>query len=144
MKLVEILLIIIIILLSIILMNIVYNRIEEYNEQELTDPILDVLKTLLIPVDPIFENIKLNKGNKSYTLNKEDIYICVKDEKGEYYPMNSLVHVILHEVAHMLNTKDVGHTKEWQNIFNDLLKKAEEKKVYNPNIPMVSNYCGVK
>ena len=143
MKLVEILLIIIIILLSVILMNIVYNRIEEYNERELSDPILDVLKTLLIPVHDIFNVIKLNKADKSYTLNKEIIYICVKDEKGEYYPMNSLVHVILHEVAHMLNTKDVGHTKEWEKIFNNLLKKAEEKQVYNPAIPMVSNYCGV-
>lgn len=143
MKLVEILLIIIIILLSVILMNILYNRIEEYNQRELSDPILEVLKKLLIPVHDIFNVIKLNKGNKSYTLNKEIIYICVKDEKGEYYPMNSLVHVILHEVAHMLNTKDVGHTKEWQKIFNDLLKKAEEKQVYNPAIPMVSNYCGV-
>ena len=143
MKLVEILLIIIIILLSVILINIVYNRIEEYNQRDLSDPILDVLKQLLIPVHEIFNVIKLNKGNKSYTLNKEIIYICIKDENGEYYPMNSLVHVILHEVAHMLNTKDVGHTKEWQNIFNELLKKAEEKNVYNPNIPMVSNYCGV-
>ena len=143
MKLIEILLIIIIILLSVILINIIYKHIEKYKENEVSDPILEVLKQLLIPVHDIFKTIKLNKGNKSYTLNKETIYICVKDEKGEYYPMNSLVHVILHEVAHMLNTKDIGHTKEWEKMFNELLKKAENKQVYNPAIPMVSNYCGV-
>ena len=142
MKLVEILLLIIVILLSFILINIVYKRIEEYRQKELSDPILEVLKKLLIPVHDIFNSIKLNKGNKSYTLNKEIIYICVKDENGEYYPMNSLVYVILHEVAHLLNTKDVGHTKEWERMFDELLEKARIQGVYNPDIPMISNYCG--
>lgn len=121
---------------------IIYLQCKEYHEQ--SEPILQVLKELLIPVHPIFKKVRIYKGRKSYTINKERIYICLIDENGEYYPMNALIHVILHEVAHMLNTKDVGHTEAWQTIFDELLNKASEQGIYNFSIPMISNYCGVK
>ena len=44
--------------------------------------------------------------------------------------------------AHKLNTKDVGHTPEWQRIFDELLDKAAEQNLWSREIPILSNYCG--
>ena len=30
-------------------------------------------------------NISLYKGKQSYTINKEQVHMCLKDEKGAYY-----------------------------------------------------------
>jgi hypothetical protein len=118
---------------------VIMTQIREYHEQ--SDPMLHVLRELLLPVHPIFKEVQLYKGNRSYTINKEKIYICLNDENGDYYPMNQLVYVILHEIAHKLNTKDVGHTPEWQRIFDELLDKAEEQGIWSREIPIMQNYC---
>lgn len=43
--------------------------------------------------------------------------------------------------AHVLNTKDVGHTEEFHRIFDDLLAKATNVGAFNPSIPVIQNYC---
>jgi predicted metal-dependent hydrolase len=65
----------------------------------------------------------------------------LKDENGDYYPLNMLIHVLTHEIAHFLNTKDVGHTPEFYKVFDEILKNAAEQGIYNPSIPLVKNYC---
>ena len=64
----------------------------------------------------------------------------MKDEQGEYYEDNMLIYVALHELAHVL-CDEVGHTEKWKKIFEDLLVDAENKGVYNSNVPPILDYC---
>lgn len=122
---------------------IIFNQVKEKHLQ--TDPILYVLKETLRPVKyngkSIVENLKLYKGDKSYTINKDKTFLCLYDDKNEYYPLNMLIYVLLHEISHSLNTKDIGHTEEFYRIFDILLKQAQDTGAYNPSIPVIQNYC---
>ena len=130
---------VIIVVLSVLTSMVVY-QVKERLLQD--DPMLQYLKQILSPVHPVIEQLKLYRGNKSYTINKEKIFLCLKDENGEYYPLNMLVYVLLHEMAHVLNTEDVGHTERFHQVFDDLLQKAKELGVFNPKIPVINGYCG--
>lgn len=132
--------IILAIILVGILIWIIICQVKEHHLQD--DPMLHRLRQVLEPVHPIVKNIKLYKGDKSYTINKEKIFLCLKDKNtNEYYTLNMLVYVTLHEMAHMLNTKDVGHTEEFHRVFDELLDKATQLGVFNPSIPIIKNYC---
>jgi hypothetical protein len=126
-------------ILIVVLSWVIYKQVKEYHLQD--DPMLYTLKEILKPVHPIFNNIKLYKGDKSYTINKEKTFLCLYDENGDYYPINMLIYVLLHEVSHSLNSKDIGHTDEFHRIFDELLEKAAKIGVYNPSIPIIQNYC---
>ena len=67
--------------------------------------------------------------------------MCLKDSDGNYYDDNSLMFVLLHEIAHVI-CKSIGHTDEFHKIFEDLLKEAEKVGIYSSKIPMIKNYCG--
>lgn len=114
--------------------------IKDYNLQN--DQMLHKIKDVLKNLHPEIEKVKLYEGKKSYTLNKDKIYLCLKDENGEYYDINMLIYVFLHEFSHYLNKEDIGHTDTFYKIFNDLLKKAEDIGVYNKNIDPIKGYCG--
>ena len=136
-------LIVIILILSLgcIIGWVVWN-VKENHLQE--DPMLWKLKDMLTPLHPEVKNVKLYKGNKSYTINKKQIYICLKDENDQYYPTNHLVYVMIHELAHLINKDDIGHTQKFHDIFEDLLDKAHKLQLYNPSIPPIENYCNYK
>ena len=127
-----------------ILLCVIFRQIKEYHLQD--DPMLHTLKKILAPIQyngkSISDGLKLYRGDKSYTINKSQTFLCLYDEKNEYYPLNMLVFVLCHERAHSLNTKDVGHTEEFYRVFDELLKQAEKLGIYNPNIPVIQNYCG--
>ena len=89
---------------------------------------IDVMKT------------KFLRGNKSYTINKEIVYICLKDEKGNYYNDNMLMYVTAHELAHVL-CDEIGHTTSFHEIFESLLSELEKDNLYNPSIPVLKSYC---
>lgn len=105
------------------------------------DAMLYTLKAVLLPVHPIITDLKLYKGDKSYTINKKKVFICLYDENGDYYPLNMLVYVLLHEIAHVLNTEDVGHTPAFHSKFDELLDRATQLGIFNPSIPILQNYC---
>jgi hypothetical protein len=133
-------LVILIALVSVIAIGFLINNC--INEQYLqTDPMLITLKETIKDIHPEAENIKLYQGTKSYTLNKDKIFICLKDENDEYYPINMLIYVLLHELSHKINKDDIGHTEKFHIIFQDLIEKAHNMGIYNPNIPPVKNYC---
>ena len=113
--------------------------IKENHLQE--DPMLWKLKEMLTPLHPEVKNLKLYKGDKSYTINKEKIYLCLKDENDQYYPTNHLMYVMIHELAHYFNKEDVGHTTNFHKIFEELLEKASILGIYNASIPPIENYC---
>jgi hypothetical protein len=107
------------------------------------DPVLDELKMQLSDLHPMFRNVSVYSGEKSYTINKQKVFICLKDKYGRYYNRNMLCYVILHEYAHML-CDEVGHTTKFMKIFDELLERATQKGLYNPSIPPIENYCGHK
>ena len=129
-------------------------QIEEYKLQD--DPMLKKLRKrieplfngdnyytgLLTPLNKrdILNEITLYKGDKSYTINKQKVFLCLKDKDNHYYDMNMLLYVLLHEISHVI-CDEVGHTDKFAKIFEELLEKAEEMKIYNPNIPIITDYC---
>lgn len=127
------------VVLGVILIWIVVSQIKEHYLQD--DPILPILREILLPIHPEMQNIRLYKGNKSYTINKEKIFLCLKDENGEYYPLNMLIYVTLHELAHVINKEDVGHTPKFHEIFDELQRDAINRGIFNPSIPIIKEYC---
>ena len=115
------------------------NSVIEHHLQN--DPMLFKLKEILDPLHPDVKNLKLYKGKKSYTINKKKIYLCLKDEKNEYYSTNMLIYVLLHEFSHYLNKDDIGHTEKFHKIFDDLIEKADSMGIYDASIPPIENYC---
>lgn len=129
-------------------------QFEEFTLQD--DPKLYELKEIIAPMfagnikydgvldvvnrRDLFNEISFYKGNKSYTINKEKVFLCLKDKQGEYYDNNTLIYVTLHEISHTLSTT-VGHDENFNRIFDAILKKAEEMKIYNPKKPIVQDYC---
>jgi hypothetical protein len=91
----------------------------------------------------IMSEIKILEGPKSFTINKKEIYLCLKDKKlgaENYYDYNSLIFVTLHEIAHVL-CDELGHTKKFQMIFKELLEHASSLGLYDETKPFVKNYC---
>ena len=125
------------ILIGILIWAIV-TQVKEHHKQN--DPKLRELKKKLAAVHPAVKNLDFYEGERSYTINKEKIYLCLKDENGHYYDDNMLVYVLLHEISHSLND-EVGHTEKFHEIFEDLLKRATALGLYNPSLPLVKNYC---
>lgn len=83
-------------------------------------------------------------GQTSYTLNKKDVFMCMrKDDQETVYDLNTLGHVLLHELAHVM-TKSYGHTPEFQTRFNEL-KRFRDAKLpsYYQDPQLGSGYCGV-
>jgi hypothetical protein len=123
-----------------LLLIIIFGQVKEHHLQD--DQMIHTLRNVLKPVHPIVETLRFYKGDKSYTINKEKVFLCLKDENGEYYPLNMLVYVTLHEIAHVLNNEDVGHTENFHNQFDKLLDKAGALGIFNHSIPIIQNYCG--
>ena len=116
------------------------------NRQRLTeaftneDPMIVEIHSLLTTVDAdAAKKITCKMADKSYTVNKKHMHLCLHNEDGEYFNKNMLLYVALHELAHV-KCKSIGHTPEFHQIFDDLLEKATKCGVYNPNIPPVSDY----
>jgi len=105
---------------------------------------IEYLKGLLKNVVPkcYLDDIPVySSSSESYTFKKKKIFLCIKD-----FDVNSIIYVLLHEYAHCMTPPEPdAHSAVWRKNFDDLLKKAEEQGVYNPNIPFDENYmkmCG--
>lgn len=105
--------------------------------------VISSLKERLTVIDPRFAELDIRESSSSYTEDKSIIYLCLRDEKGQYYPINTVMYVALHEIAHLLNKEDFGHTPAFHRTFDKLLCDAAAKKVYDPNLPHTPSYCGV-
>lgn len=132
----------------------IHRQIQEYYTKD--DPKLKEIKKLFedffkqdrywnAPLDMlnkrnIMEEIEMYRGNKSYTINKEKIYVCLKDENGNYFSDNMLIYVIAHEISHVI-CSEIGHTDLFHNIFEELLLELIAAEIYNPSIPIDQNYC---
>ena len=126
-----------------------------YEHASQNDPKLHELRSIVKPVFElekyngmlsrlnnydIFHKTTLHSGKKSYTINKQKIYLCLRDKNGNYYDNNMLIYVLLHEYAHVI-CDEVGHTDKFWKIFEELMILATEMGIYNPSIPILQNYC---
>ncbi len=130
---------ILLIIVLVILYNCVHQQITEYYDG--MDPILLKIREQLLKLDPAVESLKFYQGKKSYTINKRKVYLCLKDEEQKYYDFNMLMYVAIHELSHVL-CPEIGHTPKFHEIFKEMLEKAENLKIYDSSIPIITNYCG--
>jgi hypothetical protein len=63
--------------------------------------------------------------DKSYTLDKQKIYMVTERENGQKYNQDTILFVLLHEVAHIISP-DEHHTIKFFEIEKKLHKKAIE------------------
>lgn len=107
-------------------------------------PILTQVRTNFAKINPEYAKIPLRKGDSAYTENKSVITLCLKNPKtGEYYDMNTIMYVALHELAHIVS-KTHGHNEEFKRNFDALLSQASSLGIYDPTKPIPPNYCGIK
>ncbi len=107
------------------------------------EPKLEELLTKIEAAGIKTDGLKFYKGDKSYTINKRKVHMCMKDGRGKYYKDNMLMYVLLHELSHA-HCKSIGHTKEFYIIFQGYLDHAEKAGIYDSSIPPVAGYCGTK
>ena len=151
-------------LIFLILSMIYYIPSDDFEEDFVLDETEQKLLTLQSKLEPLFDEncsyqgtilegimtlqtkrrlkheISLSKGKKSYTINKEEIFLCLKDENDQYYSDNMLIYVLLHEISHSV-CDEIGHTEKFHKIFNALTTKAVELGIYNNQIPLIRDYC---
>lgn len=109
-------------------------------------PILDEVKRRFRIIDARYAHIPLRTGGKSYTENKSVITLCVVNpETGEFYDINTIMYVALHELAHVITKADgaESHGDEFKGNFASLLKQAQIKGVYDARMPIPITYCGI-
>ena len=89
-----------------------------------------------------------NPGNKytSYSINKgEKIVFCIRSKNGsnELEPLNTMLFVSIHELAHLM-TKSIGHNEEFWSNMRFLLKEAIKAGIYEQEDYMKNpvDYCG--
>lgn len=111
------------------------------------NPLLNQVRNNFALIKPEYANIPLREGNAAYTENKTSITLCLKNpQTNQYYDMNTIMYVALHELAHMVSKsrgKGNEHNDEFKGNFTVLLEKGKNLGFYNPSMPMPSTYCGV-
>ena len=89
-----------------------------------------------------------NDDGSSYTINKGDLVaICLRHKKNDhpFHDYNTLLFVIIHEMAHIASISE-GHNSEFITNFKWLLQQAKDLGYYEPvnyNKSPIT-YCGVK
>jgi hypothetical protein len=129
-----------IVIITVFLKYLVYEPYYSDTYDKYYDPKLEEIRDRLSTAIPEIKNVDLSGSNKSFTINKKHVYICAKDENGQYYDDNMLTYVILHELAHVL-CDEVGHTEKYKQIFRSLLERAHKAGLYDPSNPPIDNYC---
>jgi hypothetical protein len=129
----------VIVLILLVVIYIIYSQMTGYYQQ--SDPMLKIIKDTLEPLHPRVRELNFYEGNKSYTINKRKIYLCLRDENQEYYDFNMLLYVAIHELSHVL-CDEIGHTPKFNHIFQNQLIEAERQGIYDSSKPIISNYCG--
>lgn len=111
--------------------------------QTLSDvEIVGFIRNKILPVhEKAVRAVVFVPGQYSETLNKNIIRICVRDSRGRIFPVNTLVHVALHELAHTcMSEYDPDHSEKFFATFNPLLEKAILLKIFNPKEKLDVHY----
>lgn len=68
-----------------------------------------------------------------YAIDKKEIRIKIKKSKTRFYPMESLVDTLVHEIAHAKDEEFIDpdhHSAEWRARYREL-KKWAKKYIYD-------------
>ena len=91
----------------------------------------------------------LDEYNTSYCINKgQEIAICFRDKKnpGIFFEENTIIYVLLHELAHVMSI-NIGHGDEFFDNFKFLLENAIEFKLWKfidySKDENNAEYCGI-
>ena len=93
-------------------------------------------KTLISRFNPnnITENDpqEMESGVTSYTVNKgEKIVVCLRQKNNNFVEINTLMYVIIHELAHICDLTSEQHDEKFWNNFEWLLEHAVNIGIYN-------------
>ncbi|MEM3062229.1 MAG: hypothetical protein QW303_01595 [Nitrososphaerota archaeon] len=86
-------------------------------------------------------------GSTAYTEEKRILVLCLRSKEpgNPLHDINTMMFVVLHELAHMMNNT-WGHNQKFWILFRFLLENAVEIELYKPidysRFPTV--YCGLK
>jgi hypothetical protein len=126
----------------IIFATLFINRKETY-----ADPKILEIRNNLMKIDPsVTSKLNIQASNQSFTEDKRDMYLCLKDKKtGQYYPDNMLNYVAIHELAHAKSKAvDTAHSgTEFRENFENYLQIAQKLGIFDPKKGLVDEYCGV-
>lgn len=124
---------------------VIYCIAPVYRDESSSNPTLKQVKANFTKLDPKFSDIPLRTGDSAYTENKKAITLCLADpDTNHHYDINTVMYVALHELAHVITpSNEEEHGEAFKKNFSNLLRKATEKGVYNPRIPIPATYCKV-
>lgn len=86
-----------------------------------------------------------DSGYTSYSINKgEQIVLCLRN-KNKLMDINTMMFVVLHEVAHIA-TESIGHTPEFWENFKWILEESINLGIYTKTdySKEAVEYCGMK
>ena len=134
-----------ILLISLLLVFVVCYYYLNYQRKIYQDPLILKIKYDVSQLDPRIDKIDFFSSDESFTEDKTKIFLCLKDENGQYYDYNMLMYVAIHECSHALtDVIDEEHkTPEFRGMFESLLTKAVKLGLYNSTTPLQKHYCGV-
>lgn len=109
-----------------------------------SDQKLQYLKDKISVLDPRTKEFNFSvDDNGSYILGSRDIFMCIRDEHGDYYDDNFLIYVAMHELVHGLIPQNTEHHPPiFDKTFNEMKELAIRMKIYDPTIPFPRTYCG--
>eukprot|EP00877_Chromochloris_zofingiensis_P014453 jgi/Chrzof1/9261/UNPLg00228.t1 len=84
-------------------------------------------------------------GYTSYTVDKGvKLVICIRNKDNTFADQNTIRYVVQHELAH-LSASEIGHTKEFWDIFKFILQEAVSIGLYMPKDYKAEpqEYCGI-
>ncbi len=120
-------------IIMIILLILIFVIIIGFTNQK--DPYLESFKPLISRIleksgyhlfDPTIPiQIVNSQDDHTYTINKQKIYIVTHNPNGERYNRDTLLYVLLHEIAHILSP-DEHHTKDFYRVEKRLHSTAIE------------------
>lgn len=100
----------------------------------------------------ILSEAAIDKRYTTFTINKKDMHICLRtrDNNEQLYDINTLMYVVLHELAHLCNYDKkgnpiTGHGFEFKDLFRLLVNEAININIYNyvDYEKMPTEYCGI-
>ena len=101
----------------------------------LTRPLLKELGIEYITLIPSY-------SHKSYTRNKEKIFLSFYDYDGNERPFEDLVEIFIHEVTHLTSEKhDPNHGPEFQKSFKKLVKRCIQLKILDDSNCLFTKGC---
>jgi hypothetical protein len=101
---------------------------KRYSTTEIIDHII-----FFFNPEKVYENDPNNiSGSTSYTIQKgREMYVCLRQKDGSFVDMNTMMFVVIHEIAHIGAFWTFGHPPDFWAVFGLLLRDAIECGVYD-------------